>query len=351
MKPRIMFGLIFGLLGMLLNIYASVLIWTLCGCQPIIFLAGGAGLLTGSRERAQTRVAGGKAGAVAGAITGILIFVGQFLGMILTAAIQSSSPAEIPTVIISMLLLGGLSMLLAAGVGAAAAYITTPTSQPLMKSVGEQGKKYRLTLITGLIAGVIAAVLTYFMMPGIVSLLSQSGIFNTWSTIKSPPSGVAKILGVTDGAYKQFDDVWIETHDGQIFSTAVCTGYSQPCTDHPEWRSTSKTPVYFDKYTSGTDCKKLGDYPLNPSGQIVECRHYLFVENVLSTIMYYALMADGSLNYFVMDFRMQIAVLFKFILATVLIYFMMLIFVFRLTNYLAKQIQIRRENASGQLSD
>lgn len=342
MKPRIMFGLIFGVLGMLLNIYASVLIWTLCGCQPIIFLAGGAGLLTGSRERAQTRVAGGKAGAVAGAITGILIFVGQFLGMILTAAIQSSSPAEIPTVIISMLLLGCLSMLLAAGVGAAAAYITTPTSQPLMKSIGEQGKKYRLTLITGLIAGVIAAVLTYFMMPGIVSLLSQAGIFNTWSTIKSPPSGVAKILGATDGAYKQYDDVVIETRNGQIFSASVCTGYSQPCGDSPQWKSVSTAPAYYDQYRSGTDCKKLGDYPINPGGQIVECRYYVFWENDLSTAIYYVLMTDGSLKYFATDLTVQIRLLFKFIFMAALLFFVMLLLNFRVTRYVAEHSIVRR---------
>ena len=57
MKPRIIFGLIFGVLGMLLNIYASVLIWTLCGCQPIIFLAGGAIILNRSERAVERQIA------------------------------------------------------------------------------------------------------------------------------------------------------------------------------------------------------------------------------------------------------------------------------------------------------
>jgi hypothetical protein len=316
-----MFGLIFGVLGMLLSNYTLKTLGE-CSSVLIVILAGGAGLLTGLSENTQTRFDISKAGAIAGAITGILTFVGQFV--VMTANPQAYSSNNILNtffiMIIYTLFVLSVSVLPAVGIGAVAALIAA---------------KYRLALI----AGVTAAVITYFVMPGLVSLLSQSGIFNAWSSIKSPPSGIARILGVTDATFKPSDDVWIETQDGQIFSASVCTGYSQPCGDPPQWQSTSTTPEYYSHYTSGTDCKKLGDYPLNPSGHIVECRHYLFVENDLSTEIYYALMADGSLQYFVADFMVQIILLFKFALMLLLVYITVFLSSFRLTNYLAKQIQ------------
>jgi len=332
MKPRIIFGLIFGVLGIPLFYYAFNAVAGECWGPVLIgVLAGAAGLTTSLTEKVQNSGEAGKAGATTGAIIGVLLGVSMGVGFYSPDGTLSSVASAIFFTIFISTYLGAITTV----VGAVAAIIATPNIfQSLIKSVVQKGKKYQLALI----AGVTAAVLTYFMTPGFVTLLSQSGIFNAWSSIKSPPSGIARILGVTDAAFKPSDDVWIETQDGQVFSASVCTGYSQPCGDPPQWQSSSITPEYFSHYTSGTDCKKLGAYPLNPSGQIVECRYYIFWENDLSTEIYYALMADGSLQYFVADFVVQIALLFKFALTLLLVYITVFLSSFRLTKYLARLI-------------
>ncbi len=206
-------------------------------------------------------------------------------------------------------------------------------------------KKYWLVSI----AGVAAAILTYWLTQVLDSLLAQADLFNAWASIKSPPSGAARILGASDGAFQQYDEVWIETHDGQTLSASVCTGYSQPCGDLPQWKSISQTPVYSLDYTQGANCKKLGEFPLNPSGPIVECRYYVFWENDMETIIYYALMADGSLKYFVMDFAAQLTAQLKFLLANVLLYLVMFFLVFRVTNMLLNKFK-REDNVTRQVS-
>lgn len=323
MKPRIIFGLIFGALGIPLFYYAFSAAEGECwGLVLLGILAGVAGLTTSLTEKAQNSGEAGKAGATTGAIIGILCGLSMGVQIYTPNGTLSDFFLVIFDTIIFSIFVGAVTVV----VGAVVAITSTPI---VMQSIVARVKKYRLVLI----AGVIAAVFTYFAIPETVSLLSQYGIFNSWSTIKSPPSGAARILGVTNAAFKQYDDVFIETHDGQIFSASVCTGSSQPCGDSSQWKSVSTTPAYYGQYTSGTDCKKLGDYPLNSSGQIIECRYYVFWENDLSTAIYYVLMADGSLKYFAADWVMQIGILFKFILITILFYFVMLLLVFRLTRY------------------
>ena len=142
MKPRIMFGLIFGILGMLPSICASGLLG-FCGSALMIVLAGGAGLLTGFREKAATRIDGGKAGAIAGALTGALLLIGQILqwilGMSLTAyshpSSMTNSVGQYVPMIISTLIIGIISLFVATGVGAAAAFVATPNPQAAQKPI------------------------------------------------------------------------------------------------------------------------------------------------------------------------------------------------------------------------
>ena len=337
MKPRIIFGLIFGILGIPLD-YTLNAIGGECWWFVVIGItAGSAGLLTSLTEKAQNSGEASKAGATTGAIIGIL------LGLSMGAHFYSPNGtfSDFFLVIFDIIVLSIFAGAITVVVSVVAAITATPI---VRQSIAERVKKHKLVLI----AGVFAAVFTYFAIPETVSLLSQYGIFNSWSTIKSPPSGTARILGVTDAAFKEYDDVVIESQDGQIFSASVCTGYSQPCGDSPQWKPVSTTPEYYVQYTSGTDCKKLGNYPINPSGQIVECRYYVFWENDLSTVIYYVLMTGGSLKYFVTDWVVQFSLLFKFFLITVLIYFVMLLLIFRATRYVAEHSIAKRKNSSSQ---
>jgi len=216
---------------------------------------------------------------------------------------------------------------------------TPNNSHTIVKSIVEQGKKHRLVLI----AGIIAAILTYFMAP----TLAQYGLFNHWHSIKSPPSGAAKILGVTGGTETQ--EVWINTHNGQIFSSSICRD-DQKC-DLPQWKLISKAPNGYFATKRGTDCKKLGDLTLNPSGQFVECVYYAFniTTDGIKNESYFVLMRDGSLKYLAMNnLTSSMIVSAEFILITHLLYFVMLLFIFRLTRYIAKQIQIKKENTASQ---
>ncbi len=196
-----------------------------------------------------------------------------------------------------------------------------------------------------LIAGVSAAVLTYFIGQVLNPILAQYGLFNSWALIESPPSGIARIIGIDGGGWSMKYDVWIETHDQQIFSALVCIDHDQQC-DPPRWKLTPKAPLstsYFIPATRESDCKKLGAFSLNPRGKIVECVFVMDASIDLVPQIYFAHMADGSLKYFVFDIYNYLGVLLKLILTNLLLYFVMLLFVFRLTNFVAKQIQSIKE--------
>ena len=193
-------------------------------------------------------------------------------------------------------------------------------------------------------AGAIAAILTYFTIQVLDPILAQSGLFNSWASIESPPSGIERIIGVTGGGWSMKYEVWIEAHNGQIFSASVCG--DQKC-DPPEWKLTPKAPNGYIPDSRGADCKDLGDFPLNPSDQIVECVYVIDASIDLVPQIYLVQIADGSLRYFEMDINVLI-VEGKIILTNLLIYFVMLLLVFRLTNYVVKQIQIK--NASSHIS-
>jgi hypothetical protein len=206
-----------------------------------------------------------------------------------------------------------------------------------MKSTVEQSKTYR----SAFIAIVIAAILTYFILRLFGPLVTQYSFYNSWISIKSPPSGAARIIGVTGG--REIQEVLIEAHNGQIFSASVCGDASQTC-DPPAWKSISKAPTDFIPITRATDCETLGEFPLKPTGHLVECIYYTFMITTddIKNESYVALLTDGSLKYFAMDnWSSLIRVIREFILITPLLYFTILFLVFRLVSYVAKQIQAR----------
>lgn len=151
MKPRIRMGLIVGGIGLLLNVCIAALMGI---CGPFVsLLAGGvAGYLAVQQEKPSIKSEGGKIGAIAGSIAGALVSIGQIIGGVVALSfIQMSgiqSPiGQVPSVNgspveIAAYYLGGLGtgvcfgligIVLAAGIGAAAGYISTneqPVSPP-----------------------------------------------------------------------------------------------------------------------------------------------------------------------------------------------------------------------------
>jgi hypothetical protein len=79
MKARFKFGLIVGVVGLVLNVCVSGFVG-LCG--PLVALIAGAvaGLLAAQQERAGSKSAGAQLGAVAGVVAGGLVLIGQVLG-------------------------------------------------------------------------------------------------------------------------------------------------------------------------------------------------------------------------------------------------------------------------------
>jgi hypothetical protein len=347
MKPRILFGLIFGALGIPLFYYAFNAVGGECWGPVVIgILAGGAGVLTNLAEKAYNKGEAGKAGATTGAIMGLLLGMSMGVHFYSPDGTGSTISLVIMDTILFSIIFGAITTM----VGALAATTASPDIfQYLIKSIIGQGKKYQSVLM----AGAIAAMLTYLILPGIVSLLSQHGLFNSWSSITSPPSGITRILGVNGELDSRtgvilMTEIWVETQNGQVFSAPFCVDY-QKC-DPPQWKSRSKSPNPNDYFTNtrGPDCKTLGDLPLSPSGQTIECVYVNWPNGDLPTEAYYALLADGSIKYFVMNFSMQVRFFLKFIFITGLLYFVMFSFVYALTKYVVRRIQINKANISSQ---
>ncbi len=95
MTPRIKFGLITGVAGLLLNICVATMLGI---CGPFVGLLAGAvaGLVTGLQEKLPTRRDGAIAGAVSGGIAGALVLVGQLIGAFGALALLQNSEVELP---------------------------------------------------------------------------------------------------------------------------------------------------------------------------------------------------------------------------------------------------------------
>ena len=148
MQPRIRMGLIVGAIGLFLNICIAGLMGI---CGPLVsLLAGGiAGYLAVQQEKPSIKSEGGKIGAITGGIAGALVSVGQILGGFAALAFMQMSGIQSPIgqipsinatpVEITAYYLGGfgtglcfglIGIVLAAGIGAGAVYMST-NSQPL----------------------------------------------------------------------------------------------------------------------------------------------------------------------------------------------------------------------------
>lgn len=95
MKPRIKYGLIVGIIGLVLNVCVSAAMG-LCG--PVMALLAGAvaGFLAAQGEKASSQAYGARLGAVAGGIAGALTSVGQLLGSMGALALFQRSGIGLP---------------------------------------------------------------------------------------------------------------------------------------------------------------------------------------------------------------------------------------------------------------
>ncbi len=143
MQARVKFGLIVGLIGLVLNTCVS---FAFGFCGPVTALIAGAvaGWLTARAEAAPTKSENAKAGAIAGAIAGALVLIGQLCGVAGTLVLAlntgvtlvGSLPRPGDTGGMVGFWLGGLGagacfglfgVMLAAGAGALVGYVSAPT--------------------------------------------------------------------------------------------------------------------------------------------------------------------------------------------------------------------------------
>jgi hypothetical protein len=157
--------------------------------------------------------------------------------------------------------------------------------------------KRRLTFLFVLIIG---TTVTWILMNAF-TFLDQHGLFYAWTSLGSPPSGAAHII---NGDPFQ---AWVKANDGQIYTNPFCNG-AQIC---PQWILEEDLSSFGDAGPDrkrGTDCESLnnGNLPLNPGGKMIEC---LYVPMDGET--YFALMADGSIQYYQLEIDEDIKTSYK----------------------------------------
>jgi hypothetical protein len=148
MQPRIKFGLIAGVIGLVVNVGVAAALGV---CGPLVAALAGAaaGFFTARQEPAATQSDAARAGAVSGAVAGALVLVGQMIGAVIgLALIQASGISPVvgqtpgPNAPVAMTLtyyasgtiagccIGAVGIGLAAGAGALVAYLTTAPQAP-----------------------------------------------------------------------------------------------------------------------------------------------------------------------------------------------------------------------------
>jgi prolipoprotein diacylglyceryltransferase len=94
MNPQTKYGLIIGLIGLIINTFVAAALGI---CGPVIALIGGAiaGFLAANEKKAAQKSENAKAGAIAGLTAGGLIFIGQVIGGVLALVLFRSTMADI----------------------------------------------------------------------------------------------------------------------------------------------------------------------------------------------------------------------------------------------------------------
>ena len=101
MTPRIKFGLIAGIIGLVINTCVSAALG-ICGPFTALLAGATAGFFAAQQEKATTRGDGARLGAISGSIAGALVLIGQLigvLGVLILVQISDIAPifGEIPS--------------------------------------------------------------------------------------------------------------------------------------------------------------------------------------------------------------------------------------------------------------
>ena len=185
------------------------------------------------------------------------------------------------------------------------------TSRPQRKTL-----PYWLALLIGV---VLTCILT-----NAVTASSQFGMFNSWTSLNSPPSGAKKLIDA------QYNQIWIEANDGRFFTASIlfnCEGKDM-CW---EWEVIDEVPKMFESdfpLMRASSCKEVRDdkFLSNPDGQIVECVYARFLGPDFWEEGYFALMADGNVLYW-KNGGNALGTQVVFILSTVIVPFTMAVII------------------------
>jgi hypothetical protein len=118
--------------------------------------------------------------------------------------------------------------------------------------------------------------------------------FTYWKSLGAPPSGTEKIVEVDR------NDVWVEAKNGELFTLTLRCDKNELCKKWVKVESAEELNVdNFTTVTRSEICSELveEDFPQNPKGSTTECvlASYYGPEYDIKT--YYALMSDGSIEY------------------------------------------------------
>jgi len=151
MKSQYKFGLIVGVIGLVLNICVAGFMG-LCGPLVSLLAGGVAGFFAAQQEKVATKGNGAQLGAVAGTIAGALVLIGQVIGGLVALLLVQyaglkvpfgqvpsfqSDPSQLVAYYLSGLgaglCFGLLGVVLAALAGAGLGYLGTPSQPEIMQ--------------------------------------------------------------------------------------------------------------------------------------------------------------------------------------------------------------------------
>ena len=198
--------------------------------------------------------------------------------------------------------------------------------------------KRRISIWPILIGGAFASCIVM----NTISSFFQSGAFQPWTSLASPPARATTII---DADPRQ---IWIETQDRQYFTCPLDFAGMQLC---PKWQvipHESNLPNIHSYTARGSDCQDLqaGLFPFNPKGQVVECVYANETEPDRGEGTYFALMKDGSLQYWQYFGNLPEQRIFDFILDTFVIPVLVVIIISIVYGifYGIKQFKQKRED-------
>jgi hypothetical protein len=157
MTAKVKFGLLAGVIGLLLNIPTSAFACVFCG--PLVALLAGfsAGSLTARSEPALRQGDAQRQAAVAGIVAGALVLIGQLIGIVISAVTdlgrgavevppQLSEPVDQASILVASLgcglVIGLVDIAVSAAGGALAGRLATPTAPPVAPRVETAFERY-----------------------------------------------------------------------------------------------------------------------------------------------------------------------------------------------------------------